>query len=59
MLGYFLVSENQTEKISDTIKKETDIEVLEYYSMEIVSKDMDYFSMMYHNLDVLREALDA
>lgn len=57
--GYFLVSENQTEKISDTIKKETDIEVLEYYSMEIVSKDMDYFSMMYHNLDVLREALDA
>lgn len=56
---YFLVSENQTEKISDTIKKETDIEVLEYYSMEIVSKDMDYFSMMYHNLDVLREALDA
>ena len=56
---YFLVSENQTDKISDTIKKETDIEVLEYYSMEIVSKDMDYFSMMYHNLDVLREALDA
>lgn len=57
-IKYVLLSKYDSNKVIETIKKETNVEILIIDSMEIGTEDFDYFAIMKENLKSLIGALN-
>lgn len=61
-IPYLLVESNAPQRVAQAIQRETGAELLVLYNLENVSEEVlsqghDYFSLMEHNLEVLKKAL--
>ena len=62
---YILYEDNVANKVTETIRKETNAKPLKFYNMESLNKEqskdesMDYQTLMNKNIEALDKALDS